>query len=459
MGASARAPRTVGRGTTDRAVDALYAQSIPCRDISAAPGNMEESMPSERLLDALRDATIETPAFVYDEAQLVHDAELAREAIQGDRTHLLFAMKSFAVPGGLEAIATVADGLHASSLFEARLAREILGPGRVVHLTSPGIRPADADELFALSDHVSFNSLSQWEQFREQANGVTQAGLRVNPRLSNVADERYDPCGRHSKLGSTVEDIRRVLSEEPERLDGLTGLLFHTNCDAVDTMPLFEAVSYLDQQLEPLLRTLRWIDLGGGYLFRGNEEADSAERRYPWQRRSRRSADLAGLHDALELLRSRYDMEIFLEPGASISRRAGVFVSSVVDLFQSAGRDVAVLDTTVNHMPECIEFQFAPDVMGDVERGGHPYVLAGATCLAGDVFGDYAFAEPLAIGSRVVFPDMGAYSMVKANFFNGINMPSIYSLPREGDGELRLEHLFTYDDFLARCGGAAHVHP
>ena len=411
-------------------------------------------MGMNQLQDALRAHDIETPAFVYDEAQLIEDAEIALDAIRGERTHLLFAMKSFAIPGGLEAIATVVDGFHASSLFEARLARDILGPGRIVHLTTPGIRPADAEQLFELSDHVSFNSLSQWEQFRDQAVGRTEGGLRVNPRLSNVADERYDPCARHSKLGANVEEVRSVMDEHPERLAGITGLLFHTNCDAVDTMPLFETVKYLDRTLGPLLKQLRWIDLGGGYLFRSDDQPD-IESRLPWRHGSRRSPDLDGLHQALELLRSRYEMEIYLEPGASISRRAGTFVGSVVDLFPSSGRTVAVLDTSLNHMPECLEFQFAPDVLGDLERGGHSYVLAGATCLAGDVFGDYAFAEPLALGSQILFPDMGAYSMVKANFFNGVNMPSIYALHR--DGTLTLEHTFTYEEFLARCGGAPYA--
>lgn len=412
-------------------------------------------MATHRWFESLDLQELETPAFVYDEGQLVADAQLAHDAVRGDRTHLLFAMKSFAVPGGLEAIATVADGLHASSVFEARLAREILGEDGTIHLTSPGIRPQDAAELFELCDHVSFNSVAQWEQFRAQAVGVTLPGLRVNPRLSNVGDERYDPCGRHSKLGATVDEVRDIMTHHPRRLEGITGLLFHTNCDALDTSAIFETVQHLDRELSPLLEQLKWIDLGGGYLFHGEDALEGVEGRLPWQRR--RSPDLDGLHAALALLRSKYEMEIFLEPGASISRRGGVFVTSVVDLFQSSGRDVAVLDTTVNHMPEVLEFQFAPDVVGDLERGGHGYVLAGATCLAGDVFGEYAFAEPLSVGLRLIIPDMGAYSMVKANFFNGVNLPSIYA--RRRDGSVAHERTFTYDDFYARCGGIAHVHP
>lgn len=414
------------------------------------------------LIETLEKQVLETPAFVYDEEQLIEDAKLSLAAIDGDRTHLLFAMKSFSIVGGLTAVARVVDGFHASSLFEARLARSVLGAGRVVHFTSPGIRPADADEIFDLCELVSFNSLSQWESFRQGAVGVTDCGLRVNPWLSNIADERYDPCRRHSKLGASIEDIREVLRSEPHRLDGLNGLMFHTNCDAVDTSPLLEAVQYLDRHLSALLRRLRWIDLGGGYLFFGGGESSAGEDGLRWPRlhfgrtRGPRAADLDGLHRALDLLRSRYEMQIYFEPGASISRRAGTVVASVVDLFPSSGRMVAVLDTSVNHMPEVLEFGVAPPVLGDRGHGGHRYLLAGATCLAGDVFGEYAFADPLQIGSRVLFPNMGAYSMVKANFFNGVNLPSVYALER--DGRLRLERAFSYEDFLVNCGGIEHVH-
>lgn len=414
-------------------------------------------MDTKRLLDALSTQDLETPAFVYDERRLVQDARLAREAIRGARARLLFAMKSFAMEGGLRALAPVVDGFHASSLFEARLAREVLGDGGIVHLTTPGLRPSDADELFRLSDHVSFNSVSQWERFRRQAVGVTSSGLRVNPGLSNVADERYDPCRRHSKLGASVEELREILHREPARLEGITGLLFHTNCDAVDTTPVLETVRYLDAHLEPLLRRLQWIDLGGGYLFHGREEAHGAEARLPWRGSSHRSPALDGLRAAVDLLRSRYELEVLIEPGASISRRAGTFVTTVVDLFPSGGRMVAVLDTTVNHMPEVFEFQFAPDVMGDLEEGGYPYLLAGATCLAGDVFGEYAFEHRLEVGSRLLIEDMGAYSMVKASMFNGVNLPSIYAL--DEDGALTLQRAFTYDDFLASRAGGVHVHP
>jgi carboxynorspermidine decarboxylase len=126
----------------------------------------------------------------------------------------------------------------------------------------------------------------------------------------------------------------------------------------------------------------------------------------------------------------------------------------VIDLFKSDGKTIAVLNTSVNHLPEVFEYQFEPDVVEHVDHAANKYILAGASCLAGDIFGEYAFHEPLEIGSRVTFANVGAYSLVKAHMFNGINLPSIYVLDQTGRIELIKE--FTFDDFANHCGLPSH---
>src|SRR5262249_5272110 len=136
--------------------------------------------------------------------------------------------------------------------------------------------------------------------------------------------------------------------------------------------------------------------------------------------------------------------------GATFVRDAGYIVATVIDRLTADGREVAVLDTTVSHMPEVFEYQFEPEVLGHDDEAEHEYILAGCTCLAGDVFGVYGFDEPLEVGSRVVFTEVGAYTLVKSHMFNGINLPTIYAWTESG--EVVLKKSFSYHDFLARCG-------
>ena len=382
-------------------------------------------------VETLKEADLDTPAFVIDVETLREDARIAREAVHADDTGLLLAMKSFSVVAGLEYLAGYVDGFAASSLFEVQLARRVLKAHQSVHVTAPGVRPADIQAISGQADYLSFNSLPQWWRFRDEAMVNVSCGLRVNTGISAVADERYDPCRAHSKLGIPVETLSRTVRESPGLLEGIQGLHFHTNCDSRDFAPLLVNVTRLIEALEPIFDQLQWINLGGGYLFHG-------------------AKNIQALDEARCRLRRKGAFKLYMEPGAAFVRRAGIIVASVVDLFDSGGLDIAVLDTTVNHMPEVFEYQFEPDVLGDTETGDHAYTLVGAACLAGDVFGEYAFADALHPGSRVIFPDMGAYSMVKANMFNGINLPTIYVML--GNGELQKIRRYEFEDYLRVCG-------
>ena len=216
----------------------------------------------------------------------------------------------------------------------------------------------------------------------------------------------------------------------------MDGLLVHSNCDSTDLGDLLGTVQHLDVRLERVLERVEWVNLGGGYLFEESENIDP-------------------FCEAVGLLTSKYGLEVFIEPGAAMVRGAGYLMSTVLDLFDSGGENVAVLDTTVNHMPEVFEYDYSPDVVGHRDGGPHRYILAGASCLAGDLFGEYAFEDALKVGSRVVFANVGAYTLVKAHMFNGINLPAVYALTEEG--ELVVKRRFGYEDFLASCGVDARV--
>jgi carboxynorspermidine decarboxylase len=374
---------------------------------------------------------VETPAFVLDERAVRRALARVEDIRQETGARVLYALKPLAQREVLGWMRGHTDGFAASSLFEVRLAREVLGDEGIVAMTTPGFREAEIERLAELCDHVALNSLSQWGRFRSRMRGRTSIGLRVNPGLSFVEDARYDPCRPQSKLGIPIAALARVVDEAPERLVGVEGLHFHSNCHSESFEPLLQTVRLLVEQLDPLLPSLRWINLGGGYDFARTEE-------------------FGPLYEGVRLLRERSAAAVVLEPGAALVREAGCLVATVTDLFEADGATIAVLDTTVNHAPEVFEYQFEPEVVGHATRHPCACVLAGASCLAGDLFGEYRFAEPLEIGSRMVFPNMGAYAFVKAHMFNGINLPNVYTI--SASGGIHLRRRFEYQDYLARLG-------
>jgi carboxynorspermidine decarboxylase len=374
---------------------------------------------------------LKTPAFVYDEGLLRADAIRVADWAHASGCRVLYSPKANSLHDVLGAIAEHVDGFAASSLFEARLINQMARDGQTVHLTNPGLRPDEIDAVAAACDYVSLNSLSQWSMYGAALAGQVNCGLRVNPEMPLVRDLRYDPCRENSKLGVPLQHLEEYQNAVPERLAGISGLHFHTNSEASDFSGLLATVRHLMDRLGPLFAQIKWINLGGGYMF------DTAE-------------NLGVFQETVALLRARFGLEIFVEPGTAIVRRSGFLVASVVDIFVSGNKSVAVLDTTVNHWPEVFEFAFEPDVQGDTEEGGYEYILAGATCLAGDLFGTYAFNTAFDIGSKVVFANAGAYSLVKAHFFNGVNLPSVYALTEEEKFILRKQ--FTFGDFARQCG-------
>lgn len=385
---------------------------------------MESSFPLNR-------EPVATPAFVYDLGEIRKRLDILHRIRDRSNCKVLYSLKALPLRRILEEMGHL-DGFSASSLFEARLARKACDGGKEIHFVSPGIGEAQWDDISGAVEYLTFNSLEQFSRFEPRL-GEQSYGIRVNPRVSFVKDRRYNPCGEFSKLGVPADQVREKVSSDPGFSEKIEGIHLHTNCESKDFSQLTETVSRLKTELSGELGKFRWINLGGGYFF------DESE-------------NLSLFHELVDELDDDYGFEeIMIEPGAFLVRDSGYLVSSVVDLFRRDGKSIAVLDATVNHLPEVFEYQYKPEVSGDDPSCENEYILAGSSCLAGDVFGAYRFGTELRVGSRVLFQRVGSYSLVKAHTFNGINLPDVYCV-EDGD-ELKKVKSFTFEEYANRYGG------
>jgi carboxynorspermidine decarboxylase len=345
-----------------------------------------------------------SPAFVYSSAAIVAAHTSLIGNLGTGPVRVLYATKACSLEPVIRILSQLVNGFAVASPAEARLVVGFQDSCGSVHLTTPGFRAEWFKELANVT-HLAFNSLSQWQRAAAIAPQTLSLGVRVNPARSVVTDERYDPCRRYSKLGVSVVDARawleHVVGRRPQ------GIHVHNGCLTTSWMPLLQTVREITARLGPFLSKMDWINFGGGYVWDD-------------------TTDFAPLEEAVDLVTDRYGLNVFLEPGAGLVNAAGSLVASVIDVFRSDGKRIAVLDTTVNHLPEVFEYQYEPDVLEHVEGARYEYLLAGCSCLAGDLFGEYSFAEPLEVGSRVTFLNVGAYSLVKAHRFNGIDLPAAY---------------------------------
>lgn len=370
-----------------------------------------------------------SPCFVVDEVALEENLRLLLRVQQDSGARILLALKAFAMWSLAPLVSRYLAGTCASGAHEARLGREAFGGE--VHTFCAAYGERELKEVLELSDHVVFNSTSQWRRFRPLALAAAAArpglrfGLRVNPEHSEVAVPLYDPCAPGSRLGAPLASI------EASDLAGLSGLHFHTLCE-LDLPPLRRTLAAFEERFGAMLAGMEWVNFGGGHhITRPGYQVDDLVR-------------------VLRDFAARHRVRVYLEPGEAIAYHCGVLVAEVLDIVHN-GMPIAILDTSATcHMPDVLEMPYRPVIQGAGEPGGqHTYRLGGQSCLAGDVIGDYAFPRALEIGQRLVFEDMAYYSMVKTTTFNGVRLPSI-AIWNSASGALRVVREFGYEDFKGR---------
>jgi len=371
-----------------------------------------------------------SPCFVVDEVAVERNLRLLADVAEASGAKVLSALKAFSMWHFAPMVSRYLSGTCASGLHEALLGRQHYGGE--VHVFGAAYSDADLAEILRIADHVVFNSCGQWQRAQPLVRAALaerpqlRFGLRINPEHSEGDVPIYDPCAPGSRLGIPLSQL------DESMLEGISGLHFHTLCEQ-DFPPLARTLEAVEERFGHLLAGMDWVNFGGGHhITRPDYQRDEL---------------VACIRDFAD----RHRVQVYLEPGEAVAIGTGVLVTTVLDTSWNQ-MNQAILDTSATcHMPDVLEMPYRPGVLGAGEPGelGHDYRLGGMTCLAGDVIGDYSFAEKLMPGQRLVFQDMAHYTMVKTSTFNGIRLPSIAVWNSETDA-LEVVREFGFEDFEQR---------
>jgi len=364
---------------------------------------------------------VPSPCYVLEENRLIYNLEILNRVQKEGNVKIICALKGFSFWKTFPLISQYLSGATASSLNEVLLvSREM---GKEVHVCAPAYRADEIEVILSHASHITFNSFSQWQRFKKETiKRKVSAGIRVNPEFSTVEVNLYNPTCRYSRLGVTKKEFK------PELLDGIEGLHFHVLCE--QNADALEAVlEKVEANFGEWIPKMKWVNFGGGHHI------------------TRVDYDVKKLIYILNRFHKKYPgVEIILEPGEAVGWQAGELVSTVLDIVHNE-IDIAILDISISaHAPDCLEMPYRPAVLGSEMLGvkKHLYRLAGNSCLAGDIAGDYSFENPLEIGSKIIFMDMIHYTMVKTTFFNGVKHPSIGIWK---NNKFHLVREFNYEDF------------
>lgn len=371
-----------------------------------------------------------SPCFVVDEVVIERNLAILKRVADASGAKVLAALKAFSMWEFAPLTASYLSGTCASGLHEAKLAYEKYGGE--VHVYSAAFSEADLAELLTFADHIVFNSCSQWQRFQPLIQAAKlkrpslQFGLRINPEHSEGAVPLYDPCSPGSRLGIPLSQL------DESHLDGISGLHFHTLCEQ-DFSPLARTLDVVEEKFGHLLTQMQWVNFGGGHhITRPDYQVDA-------------------LVERIIKFSKKYDVQVYLEPGEAVAIGAGILSCEVLDITWNQ-LDQAILDASATcHMPDTIEMPYRPHISGSGLPNEKPYTyrLGGLTCLAGDIFNDYSFDNPLEIGRRLMFEDMAHYTMVKTTTFNGAQLPALAIWNSKTD-QLRIIKTFDYNDFKNR---------
>jgi len=370
-----------------------------------------------------------SPCWLLEEHLLESNLKILKDIKDRTGVKILLALKGFAFWKKFDIIKYYLDGVCASGLHEAMLGSDEFGGE--IHTYSPAYNVNEVEQIASISHHMVFNSPSQIKMFAsmaKQKNPLLSLGLRVNPQYSASPVELYNPCAPYSRLGTLSKNINKKI------LKDIDGLHFHALCEQ-NADALEQVLSAFEKKFGIYLAEMKWVNFGGGHHI------------------TRDDYDRDKLVDILRNFKARHPhLEVYLEPGEAVGWETGVLVATVLDIVHN-GIDIAILDTSAEaHMPDTVIMPYRAEVRDSAKAGEKKftYRLAGNTCLAGDIMGDYSFDIPLQIGDKVVFEDQMHYTMVKATTFNGIPLPAIAVLKKNGD--LEIVRRFGYDEYKNRLG-------
>ena len=367
---------------------------------------------------------LKTPSYVIDEGKLIKNLEILQDVEKDTGCKILLAQKAFSCYHEYPLIKKYISGTTSSGLYEAKLGKEEMNKEN--HVYAPAFKEEDIKEIVKICDHISFNSFSQYEKYKNICSKIS-VGIRINPECSTQekAHAIYDPCAEGSRLGITLNNFREDL------LEGIEGLHFHTLCEQ-NSEDLEKTLKAVEEKFGKYLYKMKWLNIGGGHHI------------------TREDYNIDLLKKLIKNIQEKYNLQVYIEPGEAIALNAGYLVTEVLDIVHNK-MDILILDASAAcHMPDVLEMPYRPPLKdsGEPNEKKYTYRLSSYTCLAGDIIGDYSFDKEIRVGDKLYFQDMAIYSMVKNNTFNGIPLPSIAVM--DSNKDCRVIKSFGYKDFKGR---------
>ena len=353
-----------------------------------------------------------TPLYVYSRATLERHWRAFDQAL-GKHPHLVcYAVKANSNLAVLALLARLGSGFDIVSGGElARVVRAGGDPSRVVF---SGVGKSVAEMEQALQAGIrcfNLESTAELERLNEVAatHGMSApVSVRVNPDVDARTHPYISTGLKENKFGIDTASALEVYQRAADASHlTVSGIDCHIGSQLTEIAPFVDA---LDRVLDLVARieakgiAIRHLDLGGGLGVRYRDEHPPSPEQYmrPIMARLANSGK-----------------EILIEPGRAIAANAGVLLTRVQYLKESAHRNFAIVDAGMNDLIRPALYGAWQEIVPLRERAAaeKAYDIVGPVCETGDFLGK---DRPLSLapGDLLAVRSAGAYGFTMSSNYN-----------------------------------------
>lgn len=361
-------------------------------------------------------AEVGTPFFCYSTATLRRHYSVFSDALADVDATICYAVKANA---NLAVIRTLAQlGAGADVVSGGELERALTAGIAPEHVVFSGVGKSRNELTLALDARIGQFNIESAEELEllsklAAATDVTaRVAVRVNPDVDAETHKKIS-TGRHKdKFGIPWPEARDVYARGAA-LPGIEiiGVAVHIGSQ-ITTLKPFETAFGRIVDIVGRLRAdghdIRRLDLGGGLGVPYESETPPSPAEYG---------------EMVRKATSGIGCELVFEPGRVIVGNAGVLVSRVLYVKNSAGRTFTVLDAAMNDLlrPSLYNARHAilPAREPAADAESLPMDIVGPICESGDVFARDRSMPPLVTDDLLVIRTAGAYGAVMSSNYNG----------------------------------------
>ena len=387
-----------------------------------------------------------TPAYIYSLATLKRHFRVFDEAFSRIPHIICYSVKANSNIALLRTFVKAGGGFDIVSGGELFRALKAGADPRKIVFSGVGKKREEME--YALSSGILMFNVESEEEM-DSLNGIARdmgkkapVSLRVNPDVDPQTHPYISTGMKKSKFGV---DIKRSLEGYKKAVSlshlEVVGVDCHIGSQLTSVAPFVDALArvreYLDRVLVGTLQKegvqIRYLDLGGGLGIQYQDEEPPHPEEYA-------KAIIQGLEGL--------DVTLILEPGRVIVGNAGILVTEVLFLKETAEKKFVIVDGGMNDLIRPALYGSYQGIRPIVQRDGEKIVadVVGPICESGDFFAkDREISRPQR-GDLLAIMSAGAYGFVMASNYNSHPKPP--EILVDGDRFYVIRKRETFDDLV-----------